>query len=325
MAGCGAGLRPGRSLRRSTPRSRTVTTRCCTKVCLSGRRRNARHRPGHRPSTHASHVHIHVHVHVVYACVRACVRACVLACLRACVLACLRACVRACICALARSSLRVARAAPHPPKPTTCTPLSAGPFGRYVLRTDVCYTMRRLWVANVGRRLGLGRHGTQRAATCHFPSPPPSPPQRQWGSRTGPGGSLALERSLGRLRPLQEHRTAGNLRSTPSPSSHPGRLRRLPKELARRTRPRRSPSTPPSPPSPRAEGPSPRSRRLSRRRRRVRSRCRATRRSGPGSSSYCAATATTPLRFKPRGCLCTASMSAEPCWVSRGTVVRGVG
>ena len=164
------------------------------------------------------------------------------------------------------------------------------------MRTDVCYTMRRLWVANVGRRLGLGRHGTQRAATCHFP--------------------------LGRLRPLQEHRTAGNLRSTPSPSSHPGRLRRLPKELARRTRPRRSPSTPPSPPSPRAEGPSPRSRRLSRRRRRVRSRCRATRRSGPGSSSYCAATATTPLRFKPRGCLCTAAMSAEPCWVSRGTGVH---
>ena len=248
---------------------------------------------------------------------------CMRACVRACVRACLRACVRACIRALARSSLRVARAAPHPPKPTTCTPLSADPFGRYVLRTDVCYTMRRLWVANVGRRLGLGRHGTQRAAIS--PPPPfPSPeavggqPHRSWWV----SGS---ERSLGRLRPLQEHRTAGNLRSTPSPSSHPGRLRRLPKELARRTRPRRSPSTPPSPPSPRAEGPSPRSRRLSRRRRRVRSRCRATRRSGPGSSSYCAATATTPLRVKPRGCLCTASMSAEPCWVSRGTGVRGVG
>ena len=314
MAGCGAGLRPGRSLRRSTPRSRTVTTRCCTKVCLSGRRRNARHRPGHRPSTHASHVHIHVHVHVVYACVRACVRACVLACLRACL-------------HMRTGAVFSSRCACSTPPPQTnhMHPPVCWPFWQ------VCVAHRRVLynAPPLGgkRRTPLGPWTAWDAARCHlpFPLPPPSPPQRQWGSRTGPGGSLALERSLGRLRPLQEHRTAGNLRSTPSPSSHPGRLRRLPKELARRTRPRRSPSTPPSPPSPRAEGPSPRSRRLSRRRRRVRSRCRATRRSGPGSSSYCAAMATTPLRFKPRGCLCTASMSAEPCWVSRGTVVRGVG
>merc|ERR1719424_1717995 len=36
--------------------------------------------------------------------------------------------------------------------------------------------MRHLWVANVGRRLGLGRHGTQRAA-IPLP-PPPLPPPR---------------------------------------------------------------------------------------------------------------------------------------------------
>ena len=184
--------------------------------------------------------------------------------------------MRACIRALARSSLRVARAAPHPPKPTSRTPLCllALLAGMCCAPTCVipCAASR---VANVRRRLGLGWHGTQRAVTRNFPSPPlPSPeaveqPHRSWrvsGSRTllrAPRASRGASHS----RQPKEHTV---------PSSHPGRLRRLPEEVARR----------------RAERPSPRSRRLCRRQRRVRSRCRATRQSGPSSSSYCAATAT---------------------------------
>ena len=191
-------------------------------------------------------------------------------------------------------------AAPHPTRSTTCTPLCL-----LTLLAGTCYAPTCVIpcaasrVANVGRGLGLGWHGTQHAvATRRFPSPHPS--QRQWGSLTGAGGPPALGRSLGLARSItQPWRPKGHT----APSSHLGRLRRLPEEMARRTRLRRSPSAPPSPPSPRAEGPSPWSHRLCCRRRRVRLRCRATRQSGPSSLSCFAATATAPLLFKPHGCL----------------------
>jgi hypothetical protein len=60
------------------------------------------------------------------------------------------------------------------------------------------------------------------AARCHAPLPlPASPPQRQWRSRTGPGGPLALERSLGCLRSIAGASHTCNLRSTPSPPPIP--------------------------------------------------------------------------------------------------------
>ena len=195
-------------------------------------------------------------------------------CMRACVLACVLACVpayahwRGLLFAL-RVQHPIPPNQPHAP-PCLLTLLA----GMCCAPTCVipCAASR---VANVRRRLGLGWHGTQRAVTRNFPSPPlPSPeaveqPHRSWrvsGSRTllrAPRASRGASHS----RQPKEHTV---------PSSHPGRLRRLPEEVARR----------------RAERPSPRSRRLCRRQRRVRSRCRATRQSGPSSSSYCAATAT---------------------------------
>ena len=255
MVGCGAGLRPGRSLGRSPPRCRSLATRCCTKGCPSGRRRNARPRARHRPSTRPYIIRI-------------------------------RACVRACICALTRSSLRVARA-PAPPPPS----LPRQPPHPFLTLLQVRVAHRRVLYhappLRTKRRTPLRPamasdwHRTPRAATRHarFPlAPPPSSeavgqPHKSWlvsGSRALLGAPQASA-GVSHSRQPTEHT---------APCSHPGRLRRLPKEVSRRTKPRRSP---PSPPSPRAEGPSPRVRRLCRGRRRVRSRCRATRWSGLSS------------------------------------------